>query len=116
MSIDRIIVVVTALLVGACSSETPAPPSAERTVGKGCADDAECAALPAGYCSAGGYCARVCTAHSDCGCPSATAACGAACVKVTTLTAYCIRTCSKNADCEIGTCQAVAALPYKVCG
>jgi hypothetical protein len=107
---------VVLLVATGCSTEAPAAPSVEKTVGKACSGDGDCASLPAGYCARGGFCARVCTAHSDCGCPSATSACGAACVKLATGTAYCVRTCTKNADCEIGTCQVDASLGYKVCG
>lgn len=114
----RIVAIVGLLvvLVG-CSSESSPPPSAEKTVGKACANENDCASLPAGYCAKGGFCARVCTAHVDCGCPSAASACGAACVKFAGAdSAYCVRTCSKNSDCEIGTCQVDAGLGYKICG
>lgn len=82
-------------------------------LGRACSSSSTCSAIPSGYCSTGGYCARTCTTHWACGCPLDTddadvlaGLCDAACVDFAE-GSFCFATCRTSADCPSGapTCR-----------
>jgi hypothetical protein len=99
------------------------PPRVDREIGKACADNAQCALIPSGYCdSSDNTCTRKCDTNQDCGCAKGTTEadiaqgrCRAACV-FTVGVGFCFRACQKTADCASGArCNPLAGTSFSIC-